>query len=412
MNIHRLSSPSSTLPTSRKSAFSLGHVSSAEEIDLKVASLRDHRSAESVMSPEVLTSLQHRLALLEQDMSHKPHYPLPYSSSLPPNAPYSDTRLMELEQKLNRATAQMEKLSIDLNESRQELQASKRSQGKLQEELDALRGEVELRRTQSLRTETSLRQQEAWRNEVEADVAALRQQLRFNERLTKDHEELLRAAVMRSDLDSGVYLDRLSASIQRGVLNSLAGLKTQRDLSSAMTDNLPTTSALEDHKEGLDDKVQSYLDAQLQRSVELAVQFLRSQLEESILNRALFELRNELRDVKTECSNRISSLAVAAGVVESGQSAGSLAGMNINSVRILEKSLASLELKVDTFESNIRSARNQSELQEKSVRAELTALQGRVDDCLAFSESQLTLAKERASNLENLVCIVVLLYLL
>ena len=312
-----------------------------------------------------------------------------------------------MEERLRLTIDRMERVSQGMHEARMDCESLRRANVKLQEDVEALRGEIDLRRSQALRSEAALRQQEAWRNEMEAELASLRQQTRFNERLAKDHEELLKTVLIRSDLESGVYLERLSSSIQRSVVGSLAGMKIQPDAASLL-ESVPSSI----DKESQDSRFQLQLESQIHSKVELAMHTLQAKLEESVLAKALFELRNEIRDVKADCSNRIARIAATLGVVEGETSPGMLSNMSTHSVRILEKSLASLEYKVDTFESNIRSAKTQSDLQEKSFRAELATMQGRVDDCIAFAETQLSLAKDRASNLENLVKFILMSILL
>ena len=78
--------------------------------------------------------------------------------------------------------------------------------------MEILRRESEVRRSATVKTESALRQSESWRVELEGEVALLRQSLRSVERLGRDHDEFIKTAVVRADLDAGVYFDRLKGT--------------------------------------------------------------------------------------------------------------------------------------------------------------------------------------------------------
>ena len=383
--------------------------------DQRIDGLRNERKdslfdqRKDSVNQDLLQSLAQRLSELENMKSSTMKYQassVPFSHPVPqPGAIVPQDRI-NLENKLNALEQTLSLFQLKVDQQSNELKENKKSYDflhslfiKQSEEIDFLKREVDVRRSTSLKAENAVRQHENWQGGIESELSNLKQSFRSFDRRGKDHEELLQTVLLRSDLDSGVYFDRVVKSVSSTVMSQLSSWRNNVEKGLSNTSTIPALTSGQptppDSNSGLDEsKLNAYIDAQILKALGLKLHTLHNELEEQIFNKTLFEVRNDLKRTHTEVLERFQQNATENENTSYSSS---------SPLRLLEQSVQELELKVTDIVFNLQTLQSHCETHQRNIQLEVSALSSQVEHLFESNETILTSARERASGLEALV---------
>jgi len=355
----------------------------------------------------VLNSMLDRLAALE-------------SSQGGLGSSNQEGRIAMLEKSLDAAHRKLESANL-------ELQDAQRSQLQLGNQvtrqaglLEVLQTDIDARRSVVSRMDSWARQGEIWRDDMENQLSSITRQIKDTNKLVADHRESFEDTPSRSDMSQ--LKDRMTIMTQQTVAASLSvwhdkieGSLRQVERQVAAVRLGRTVGAGADAGGMSDREVQEALvtpqpsELLVKSMIDSAMMETERRMEASIEARVRQDIKGEQYDsmkaIREEIKGSISHLAAEAGLIADANDIGgkSAARQAISSKKAQERELELMANRVEDVSAALVVLQEGMDASEKFRVQEFRALERRVDESVAISNSHVNSMQARCAGLEELV---------
>ena len=320
-------------------------------------------------------------------------------------------------------TVQLMKKSIDeIRDEIKEVQHNNSSLymtvGRQEGCIDALKQEVDLRRSTISKWDMWAKATESWRDDIDNQILGLTKQIKVCERRDNDQLEGLSERATKSDLEAlrdrmnmftqqaisasmAAWHDRMESSVQN-VERQVAALWVANDAVRNSGANIISSD------ENANNKANSILmpsELLVKGAVASAVRELENDLEDKIESRITASMRNEVSDsqklLKGEITVFVKKIASDLGLIADEGDSVSPAMKMTAARKTTEKDIETLSQKLDDLNCAIISLQETSETDEKNMRLELRSMERKVEESITIASSTLASVNSRCAVVEE-----------
>jgi len=315
-------------------------------------------------------------------------------------------------------TVQLMKKSIDeIRDEIKEVQHNNSSLymtvGRQEGYIDALKQEVDLRRSTISKWDMWAKATESWRDDIDNQILGLTKQIKICERRDNDQLEGLSERATKSDLEA--LRDRMNMFTQQAISASMAAWHDRMESSVQNVERQVAAlwvanDAVRNSGTNLssDENANSILmpsELLVKGAVASAVRELENNLEDKIESRITASMRNEVSDsqklLKGEITVFVKKIASDLGLIADEGDSVSPAMKMTAARKTTEKDIETLSQKLDDLSCAIISLQETSETDEKNMRLELRSMERKVEESITIASSTLASVNSRCAVVEE-----------
>ena len=284
--------------------------------------------------------------------------------------------------------------------------------------IDALKQEVDLRRSTISKWDLWAKSTESWREDIDNQIMGLSKQLKACERRDNDQLEILSERATKNDLETlrdrmnmftqqaisasmAAWHDRMESSVQN-VEKQVAALWVVNDAVRNSSTNLVSSD-----ESGISKANNILMPSELlvKGAVASAIRQLENDLEEKIESRVVSTMKNELSDsqkvIKGELTGFVSKVASDLGLIAGEDESVSPAMKIIAARKEMEKEIENMSNKIDDLSCAIISLQENGDSTDKNMRVELRSMERKVEESISIASSTLASVNSRCAVVEE-----------
>lgn len=330
--------------------------------------------------------------------------------------------IMQQLKTLHKTVQLMEKSINEIKDEIKEVQHNNSSLymtfGRQEGFIDALKQEVDLRRSTISKWDIWAKSTESWREDIDNHIMGLSKQLKACERRNNDQLEGLSERATKNDLE--LFRDRMNMFTQQAISASMAAWHDRMELSVQNVEkqiaalwvtndavrNSGTNLASSD--ESGTSKANNILmpsELLVKGAVASAIRQLENDLEEKIESRVVSTMKNQLSDsqkvIKGEMTEFVSKVASDLGLIAGEDESVSPAMKIIAARKVMEKEIENMSSKIDDLSCAIISLQESGDSNEKNIRVEIRSMERKVEESIAIASSTLSSVNARCAIVEE-----------